>query len=137
MSRTRLPEPRRGKAIDSSLAIVNIVLLLIFFFLTTGSLMSSRTIEVNLPDTTELPLDLLPSPLLTVEADGALTLEGEPIEIDGLADALVDSPLLHVLADRELGAEMLLTLLDDANLIAVEVRLVTLHIDGGGDGGAE
>ncbi|MEX0364782.1 MAG: ExbD/TolR family protein [Ruegeria sp.] len=137
MSRTRLPEPRKAKAIDSSLAIVNIVLLLIFFFLTTGSLMSSRTIEVNLPDTTELPLDLLPSPLLTVDNEGALMLDGEPIELAALSDALVDSPRLHVLADRDLGAEMLLTMLDDAALIAVEVRLVTLHIDGGDNGGGE
>lgn len=127
MSRSRLPPKREAKAIDSSLAIVNIVLLLIFFFLTTGSLMASRTVEVALPDTTELPLDLLPKPLLTVSIDGTMTLDGEPMEAGTLATSIIDSPRLHVLADRDLSATELLTILDNEALIAVEVQLVTIH----------
>lgn len=127
MPRARLPSPQPRKAFDSSLAIINIVLLLIFFFLTTGSLMSSRTVEVALPETTKLPLDLLPKPLLTVDTEGAMTLDGLPIEAGTLAGLLIDSPSLHVLADRELSAAGLLEMLDDEALIAVEVLLVTLH----------
>lgn len=127
MPKGRLPIPHPRKPFDSSLAIINIVLLLIFFFLTTGSLMSSRSVEVALPETTRLPLDLLPSPLLVVSTDGDMTLDGAPLEVGTLADALIDSPILHVLADRDLGAADLLTMLDDEALIAVEVRLVTLH----------
>ncbi len=127
MPKGRLPIPQPRKPFDSSLAIINIVLLLIFFFLTTGSLMNSRTVEVNLPDTTRQPLDLLPEPLLVVSSDGAMTLDGQPLEVGTLAEKLIDSPSLHVLADRDLGAADLLTMLDDEALIAVEVRLVTLH----------
>ena len=112
---------------DSGLAIVNIVLLLIFFFLTTGSLSNSTTVTVQLPETTELPLDLLPKPLLTVSLEGELTLDGVPIERGSLADALVDDPLLHVLADREANAGEVLDLIAAEELIAVQVRLVTVH----------
>ena len=127
MSKTRLPPPRPTKAIDSSLAIVNIVLLLIFFFLATGSLIASDSVEIDLPETTELPLDLLPKPLLTVDADAQMTLDGIPLEPGALAEALIDFPTLHVLAARELGAGVLLDLLAAEELVAVSVKLVTLH----------
>ncbi|MEL7126564.1 MAG: biopolymer transporter ExbD [Pseudomonadota bacterium] len=125
--RNRLAPARKGNKMDSGLAIVNIVLLLIFFFLTTGSLSNSTTVTVSLPETTELPLDLLPKPLLTVSVDGDLTLDGVPIERGGLAAALVDDPMLHVLADREANAGALLDLIAAEELIAVQVRLVTVH----------
>lgn len=123
----RLALPRERHKMDSGLAIVNIVLLLIFFFLTTGSLSNSTTVTVSLPETTELPLDLLPKPLLTVSLEGDLTLDGVPIERGSLAEALVDDPMLHVLADREANAGELFDLIAAEELIAVQVRLVTVH----------
>lgn len=125
--RNRLAPAREGNKMDSGLAIVNIVLLLIFFFLTTGSLSNSTTVTVSLPETTELPLDLLPKPLLTVSVDGDLTLDGVPIERGSLAAAMVDDPMLHVLADREANAGALLDLIAAEELIAVQIRLVTVH----------
>ncbi|WP_299684108.1 biopolymer transporter ExbD [uncultured Tateyamaria sp.] len=127
LRRARLAPARQGNKMDSGLAIVNIVLLLIFFFLTTGSLSNSTTVTVSLPETTELPLDLLPKPLLTVSLEGDLTLDGVPIERGALADALIDDPMLHVLADREANAGELLDLIAAEELIAVQVRLVTVH----------
>jgi biopolymer transport protein ExbD len=127
MSQRRLPERRKAKEVDSALAIVNIVLLLIFFFLATGSLVSSGSIEISLPETTVLPLDLLPKPLLVVTNEGEMTLDTIPLAAGDLAAALIDSPSLHVLADRELNAAKLLDMLAAENLIAVEVRLVTVH----------
>jgi biopolymer transport protein ExbD len=126
MSQRRLPERRKAKEVDSALAIVNIVLLLIFFFLATGSLVSSGSIEISLPETTVLPLDLLPKPLV-VTNEGEMTLDTIPLAAGDLAAALIDSPSLHVLADRELNAAKLLDMLAAENLIAVEVRLVTVH----------
>jgi biopolymer transport protein ExbD len=106
---------------------VNIVLLLIFFFLATGSLIASDSVEIDLPETTQLPLDLLPKPLLTVDADAQMALDGIPMEPGTLSAALIDFPTLHVLADRQLGAGALLDLLAAENLVAVSVKLVTLH----------
>ena len=124
---SRLAVRRTSQRMDSALAIVNIVLLLIFFFLTTGSLSNSTVVTVTLPDTTELPLDLLPKPLLTVSPEGEMTLDGVPVPQGGLAAALIDDPMLHVLADREANAAALFDLIDAENLIAVQVRLVTVH----------
>lgn len=133
LRRTRISTGREPTKIDSSLAIVNIVLLLIFFFLTTGSLSNSATVTVSLPETTELPLDLLPKPLLTVTTEGKMQLDGVPIEAGSLAEALADDPMLHVLADRESNAGELFDLIASERLIAVQVRLVTVHRKGEGE----
>lgn len=126
-ARARLSPPRERLQIDSSLAIVNIVLLLIFFFLTTGSLTTSQQVKVALPDTSTLPLDLLPKPLLVVDVDGNLLLDGVSVTTQTLGEALGDEPALHVLADRTANAGELLDVLAGAKLIAVQVRLVTVH----------
>jgi biopolymer transport protein ExbD len=132
--RPRLPEPRERSKIDASLAIVNIVLLLIFFFLAAGSILNSASVEIALPETIDLPLDRLPEPLLVIGADRAMTLDGTALAPGSLADALIDDPILHVLADRDTNAVTVLETLAAEKLIAVEIRLVTLHTVTG-DGG--
>lgn len=122
-----LPVGRDRLKIDSALAIVNIVLLLIFFFLATGATSTSQKIPVALPDTSELPIDLLPKPLLLVSASGEMELDGQTVAQGGLAEALGDQPALHVLADRNSNAGLLLDMLANENLIAVQLRLVTVH----------
>ncbi|MGR3467411.1 MAG: ExbD/TolR family protein [Shimia sp.] len=135
MARPRIPPPRERRAPDSSLAIINIVLLLIFFFLATGSLLNSDAVDLALPETTRLDLDQLPQPLLHVDAEGAMRLGDETVPAGTLMRALGDEPRLNVLADRDLSAARLLELLAAERLVAVEIRLVTVHIttrDGGG-----
>lgn len=136
MAGLRLPPKRPRHEPDAALAIVNIVLLLIFFFLATGSLVNSDSVDIALPQTSELPLDQLPRPLLVVGDEGEMTLDGEPVAPGELNGLLLDFPRLHVLADKELGAARLLEILAAERLIATEVKLVTLHsnvsIVGGG-----
>ena len=135
MAGLRIPPPRPRHRPDAALAIVNIVLLLIFFFLATGNLLNSDSVEVDLPFTPELPLDQLPQPLLFVDGDGQMILDGEAVVPGELNALLIDFPRLHVLADRELSAGRLLEIIAAEELIATEVKLVTLHnnvtIEGG------
>ena len=135
MSRNvRLPAPEPKRKVDASLAIVNIVLLLLFFFLATGSLQESEEVRIALPNTSDLPLAQLPKPLLIVGADSSMILNGETLEPGGLSEALIDDPILHVLADRDTSALTVLETIAAENLIAVEIRLVTIHLSGGADG---
>ncbi|MQQ10628.1 hypothetical protein GFB49_19415 [Epibacterium sp. SM1979] len=125
---SRFFEEERGQTkIDSSLAMVNIVLLLIFFFISSGSILASREVTVELPETTNLSLDTLPSPLLEIQSDGGMILDGVEIPVGALATATLDTPVLHVLADRDTNAIRVFEVLEAENLVAVELRLVTLH----------
>ena len=133
MTRRVLPPVTRRTKLDTSLAIVNIVLLLIFFFLATGSIMNSPDYGVDLSETSELPIDMLPQPILIVAPDGSLSLNGEPIASEDLAFELIDDPVLHLMMERDAPAENLLEILGREDLFATEIRLVTLHASGEGE----
>lgn len=125
-----LPQPKKTIQLDVSLAIVNIVLLLIFFFLATGQLLNPPAADVDLAETSELPLDQLPSPVLVVVADGSWELDGQPVAPDLLEVALapLERPLtLHILINREAPATSLINVMNRPELAEAELRLVTLR----------
>lgn len=135
MRKARLLPPPRRKEADFSLAIVNIVLLLVFFFLITGSLVQSGEIEINLAETSELPLERLPRPLLLIDASGAMALDGVPLEADQIAANLGETlpEALYLLADGDLSADQLMALTTRPDLAGLSLRLITLHVRTGGE----
>ena len=126
-NRRILPLKTRHMQADTSLAIVNIVLLMLFFFLATGSLMNSPSYGVALSETAELPIEQLPRPVLIIGPNGALSLDEVPIASDLLATAVKDMTLLHILIAREAPAQDLLDLLARPGLEHLDIRLVTIH----------
>ena len=130
--RMRFNVARSNAKLDMSLAIVNIVLLLIFFFIATGSPLHGRSFAVEVSETVDLPIDALPQPILIVEPSGSLTFNGEPVLLDGLASALEGEPTVHVLIDREMPALDLVDLLTAPALEGIEILLVTVHLKGEG-----
>lgn len=120
---------------DISLFIVNIVLLLILFFLATGQIMNGTPVEERLALTRDLPLDLLPQPLLEIRPSGDLTLNGEAIEDDALLAALGDNTDLFVLIDRAVDASRLVDVLARPDLAIYNIELVTIANRSGEDGG--
>ena len=133
MARARhlVPPPRKREA-DFSLAIVNIVLLLVFFFLITGSMVQTGEADIDLARTSDLPLERLPRPLLLIDEEGNEALDGERLKAGELETVLAENPpqTLYVLADRDLPADRLLGLLQRPGLAGVGLQLVTLHMRG-------
>lgn len=134
MRRSVLPEPSRKADLDVSLAIVNIVLLLILFFLGTGQLLNSPSYGTDLSQTTDLNIDNLPRPILVIEADGSFLLDGEPVATELLATAIDGQVLMHILIDRNAPASDLLKLLARPEMATLEIKLVTIHKQPEGDG---
>lgn len=125
-----LPRPKKPIQLDVSLAIVNIVLLLIFFFLATGRLLNPVGPDLELSQTSELPLDQLPSPILVIGADGAWQLNGADVAPDLLDVALQTLPepvVLHLLINRQAPANALIAVMSRPELAQTEIKLVTLH----------
>lgn len=130
--RNNLPQIARKLPMDFSLTTVNIVLLLIFFFLVSGSLVETEELSVDLAETADLPLDRLPRPLLLMDVGDKLILGGAAVTPDTLATALApllspDAPRLHILADRDVPAGALVALIQRPDLQGVEVKLITLR----------
>lgn len=126
-----LPQPHSRPKPDTSLFIVNIVLLLILFFMATGQMLNTPNASVELAETSELPVEALPKPLLVVGEDG-LELDGVMIPTEGLAQALEGATRLHVLIARDRPASDLLTLLSRPEFADLELRLVTVRTAGEG-----
>jgi biopolymer transport protein ExbD len=125
-----LPRPTQKVSLDFSLAIVNIVLLLILFFLATGQLMNPPAKDIVLAETSELPLEQLPTPILVVSTDGGWQLDGAPVAPDLLGTAVADLPqpvVLHVMINRDAPATALMDVLAHPDLADTEMRLVTLR----------
>lgn len=129
-TRRLLPAKREKHEVDVSLAIVNIVLLLIFFFLATGSMTSAPKHALMLSETAELPIEQLPQPILIIEGPEQFSMDGAPVAAELLGQAVEGMDLLHVLIDRGAEASILLELLDRPELASLEIRLVTIHRSG-------
>ena len=127
MSASLLP-PRRPSTLDDRLIpLINIVFLLLIFFLIAGQITQQQNARIQAPASVVEPTLRNPSWLLEVDASKALRLNGEPVALDGLSAQLQDQPAergLSIKLDRSLRASDL-----DAVLHAVRdggARQVTL-----------
>ncbi|TKW68767.1 MAG: biopolymer transporter ExbD [Paracoccus denitrificans] len=128
-----LPPRRAERAhIDTSLSIVNIVLLLLFFFMIVGQTARPDP-ALSLPATADLPLEQLPQPILMISPEGIWTLDGEEVLPEILPAAIPGGPgqVLHLMIDRNAPAQTLVTALQNPVLAEYELRLVTLNDRGG------
>ena len=120
-----LPRRRPLPRIDPALAVVNIVLLLIFFFLSAGQPDSAAT-GVELAHSRHLPPDNLPAPVLELRGPEQWFLDGQPVRPELLGAALGDGDQpLHVMIDRHAPSGLLLDLLRSPGIEGNDIRLVT------------
>lgn len=130
MKQARLIKNRSSWQPDFSLAIVNIVLLLVFFFLITGSLVQQGETSVDLAETSDLPLERLPRPLLLIDKQGDMALDGVSVNADEIVAHLgAERPeAIYLLVDHALSADRLMALTTRPDLVGISMRLITLHI---------
>lgn len=126
----------RSRKLDFPFATINIVLLLLFFFIVTGSVVGRHELGVEPPLTQQLPPERLPRPLLLIDGEGALFLDDRPVsraEIAGLlgtrAHAVGQPEVLNVIADREFSGESFLEIVDSVRGAGIPVRIITLDAD--------
>lgn len=119
---------------DFSLAQVNIVLLLVLFFLVAGEPVATRDQSVELPLSHDVPLQNLPWPLLLLQTDGGLVLDGVSVTIEGMVNEMYarEMRMVHLLVPRDLPASRVIELTAELSQHGLGVTLVTLHTAEGG-----
>jgi biopolymer transport protein ExbD len=135
MMTTRLEPRKKTPSADFSLAIINVVFLLLFFFILTGTVVQRVEMEVRAPNTENLPLERLPRPLIVVSDHGTLHLDGKEISGSALLDKINKSGAnndgefkqLNVLADGRLSAKIFLASIDFLHRSGLPVRIVTVR----------
>ena len=124
-----LPARRKPVTMDVAMAIVNIVLLLIFFFVVSGQRVLEEQ-QIDLSDTQHLPLEALPSPILVIDRQGNWSLDGAGITPALLPVALEQAgagKVLYLIIDRAAPATQLIAALNQPELQDLEIKLVTQH----------
>jgi biopolymer transport protein ExbD len=114
---------------DFSLATVNIVLLLLLYFLVVGDPADPEERAVMPPTTRDLPLEGLPRPLLVAGPGAALALDGTAVSRADLRDRIVSGtlPRVNLLVGRDHPARELLELVGALAAAGAEIRMVTLR----------
>jgi biopolymer transport protein ExbD len=132
---TGLQPRKKAPAADFSLAIINVVFLLLFFFILTGNIVQRVEMEVRPPNTSRLPLERLPRPLIVVSDQGTLLLDGVAIAEDALLEKIKKSrarkvnefKTLNILADSNFPAKAFLSLIEPLRRTGLPIRIVTVR----------
>ncbi len=135
MMESRLTPRNRAPTADFSLAIINVVFLLLFFFILTGSVVQRNEMNVQPPLTKKLPLERLPRPLIAISNDNELFLDGQLISLEVLLSQIALAkqnedgtfPALNILADSDLSAKTFLATVDSLRMTGLTIRIVTIR----------
>jgi biopolymer transport protein ExbD len=129
---------RKPEKLDFPFATINIILLLLFFFIVTGSIVGKTETSVTPPVTSRLATERLPRPLLVIDKAGTLYLDEVPVNLTEAiarmgppADAS-ERRVLNVIAERTFPAERFLDIVDAVRRAGVPVRIITLDAKPGG-----
>jgi biopolymer transport protein ExbD len=112
-----LPPHPSGSPVEPTLALINVVFLLLLFFVVTGTIVYQHDRSILPPTSLLLTPGKAPVDAVYVDAEGGLSFRGEPSEAAEiarmlLADETVDdgavARTVQVVADRSLNARTLL-----------------------------
>lgn len=117
--------------------MINVVFLLLIFFLLAGTLTQRPPFELDPVATTLQPPGEAPEGGLYVSATGQMFFQGRPVTVEGLAAAARMRPAasddtLDVIVDRRLKGEALFPIMEAlAKSSLTKIRLVTERSAGG------
>jgi biopolymer transport protein ExbD len=129
-------KPRRRERLEFALPTINIIFLLMLYFLVAGTIVAKDELGVAPPETSKVATDRLPRPLLSISDAGDMTLDGAPVTLADLPAAAraatgpeAQAQQLNVLAPASMPASAFLGILSGLAAANVAVRVVTVQKD--------
>jgi len=127
------PARREPDRRDRLIPMINVVFLLLTFFLIAGTMRVNSELNIEPPSMATTGRVEAPDRVLFVDAEGTLQFQGRVLALDESVNAIKDSlgaeenGTLHIKADRETKASIILPLLQALSDSGVKsVRLITL-----------
>ena len=121
---------RDRRPVENVVPLINIVFLLLIFFMLAGTLRRAEPFAVELPEAPTSEVEpARETPVLSVGASGELSLDGRKLDEDALVTWLGTRPRavsLQLRADARVPARRFLPLLDrlrDAGVVELELRV--------------
>ena len=128
----KLPEARKAPPLDASIAMINIVFLLLLFFIVSGTVNTPEPENFELTESEMLRRSGTSTDALYVHRSGDMIYQGEVVTVDSFAglqdqNRNQDGPLqsvVQVFADRRLSAQKLMSLLNNLESAGLENLVV-------------
>lgn len=133
-SRSSPPRPVRRERLEFALPTINVIFLLMLYFLVAGTIVQKDELSVAPPVSERTAQDRLPRPLLVISEEGDLALDGRPVDRaelpeaarQSLQDVVATSSMLNVLAPADMSAAPVLGIVAELSAAGIPVRLVTV-----------
>ena len=140
----RMHEPMERARTDNTIALINVVFLMLIFFLFAGSVEPNDAHDINPPDVSVEREKTDTGGALVIGPDGAITMRGKTIAPEALAETL-SAPSdeerqrpLRIVADKALPASALNGILASARQAGRErIVLVARQATAGAGGAAD
>lgn len=143
LERADEPEPaplrarRKRENLDFALPTINVIFLLMLYFLIAGTIVQKNELSVTPPETIKIPANRLPRPLLVIAETGQLMLDGQVVgpsdliaaSIETLTDPASPADHLNVLAPANMPAQPFLDILAAFSAANVPVRVVAVEAE--------
>ncbi len=141
-----LPPHPSGSPVEPTLALINVVFLLLLFFVVTGTIVYQHDRSILPPTSLLLTPGKAPVDAVYVDAEGGLSFRGQPEDAAGIARALLAglpeeaegaaasgengavARTVQVVADRSLNARVLLGVVSDLKDVGLHsLSIVTVR----------
>ena len=125
----KLSQKSREHKTESTIPLINIVFLMLIFFLVAGTVATPVSDRVQPPELNTLDVKMPEADLLQITRDGQLYWEGEAFVLNGLITRFQEAGRseLKIMADRKFHAIKLIAILDRLRNAGVKnIKLVTL-----------
>lgn len=109
------------------MATINIVFLLLLFFVLSGSLVDRRLLLDDPVETDTLEITKLPQPLLVLAHSKPMTLNGNVVDRSRLLEEVTHLPELFVLISKQYSANKALALMHEVRSQGTKPVLVTFN----------
>ena len=119
--------------------LVDVVFLLLLFFMLTSHFVAAPTIKIALPDSKTSEPEVKEEVVITVAKDGVLFLDKDPIMLTGLQYSLQEKlkkmkkPSVRIKADREAMLGVVVNVVDEIRLSGAGA--FSIETEKKGDGG--
>lgn len=132
----RLPVAKKKPVFENTIPLINVVFLILIFFLLAGTLTTQDAREIKPPETARITESEVPDGALFMAADGALKYRGEVVAVEDAVQRFASaaaqpsdgSEPMKIFADRAASAKSLMSLVEQLNRAEVkDVVLITLR----------
>ncbi len=124
-------ERRKNKIVINITSLIDVIFLLLIFFLVTSTFSEQPALRIDLPRASSPGVSRREEMVLAVTRDGHFFLDQKPVERNRLAEVLADSargqeePTLVLKADRQVAYGLIVELMDISRRVGLE-KIVAL-----------